>query len=328
MTGVGAAFADALRPRWSPGLNNVKRPEFHSIESWLIKGTFGWLPAASGTARLDVRGSGIALTGALASEISRFSCAAYESLMDANPPGASPKALGWPLIRHYYATFYCAHALLRIAGDSLTFVSATTVTALNRVGGQYLGVSPQLTAGLYKIKPDRNSPNVIELTKISAGSGGSHEELWKQFLDFLTEIENSIVLTQGQVPAAIDAVRVSTQLRTHLCRQGKGNGAWPSGIRNSLNYRHEHGVWYPYTKKVQSCTDLATRLQQWKPGSPQGFDIGPTRDDLTCFADTCNVVAQLLTASLSDISFRSPQKGKSFVDNFPFKLLRQQQFRV
>ncbi|MCE3605549.1 hypothetical protein LXA47_18350 [Massilia sp. P8910] len=328
MTEVGATFADALRPRWAAGLNTVKRPEFPSIESWLIKGTFGWLPAASGSARLDVRGSGIALTGALASEISRFSCAAYESLINDNPPGASTKALGWPLIRHYYATFYCAHALLRIAGDSLTYVSATTISTLNRVGGQYLGISPQLTAGLYQIKADRNSPNVIELTKISAGSGGSHEELWKQFLDFLIELENTIVLTQGQVPVAIDAVRVSTQLRTHLCRQGKGNGAWPSGIRNSLNYRHEHGVWYPYTKKAQSSADLAARLHRWKPGSQHSFEIGPTRDDLTCFADTCNVITQLLTASLSDIALRSPQRGKSFVDHFPFKLLRQQQFRV
>lgn len=322
---VSEVFADGVRPKWSPGLNAVGIPKFTSVASWLATGTYGWLPSAQGSGCLDLRGSVTDFTSALASEIARFSCAAYESLLDAGPPAAAARSLGWTLVRHYYATFYCAHALLRIAGTSLTYLSASVVTDLNKVAGQYLGVSPQLVSGLYLVGVDSVNRNLVNLKLISGGKGGSHEEMWGHFLQLLADVENSIVLSQGQIPSALQAVQIFTQLRTSLCSQGKNNGAWPSSIRNAVNYRHDYGVWYPYSRSAKQAEDLVKRMKNWSQLDGPGVVIWSATDDLSKFVDICNVVTHFMTSALNDIAKRATTSGKSFVDRYPFKLLRLRQ---
>lgn len=318
-------FADGVRPRWAPGLNAVGIPKFKSVASWLETGTYGWLPSTQGSGSLDLRGSVTDFTSALASEITRFSCAAYESLLDSGPPAAASRSLGWTLVRHYYATFYSAHALLRLAGTSLTYLSASVVTDLNKVAGQYLGVSPQLVSGLYLVGVDSANRNVVNLKLISSSKGGSHEEMWSHFLQLLADVENSILLSQGQIPGAIQAVKVSTLLRKSLCSQGKNNGAWPSSVRNSVNYRHDYGVWYPYSKSAKQAEDLLKRMKNWSQLDGSGVLIGSATDDLGKFVDICNVVTHFMTSALKDVAKRATASGKSFVDRYPFKLLRLRQ---
>jgi hypothetical protein len=320
---ASTAFADGLRTLWTPGINQVETPIWQSVDAWLCKGAYIWQSAGAGCAELNVIGTDRSYADALASEISRFSCAAYESLLDASPPEHATKSLGWSLVRHYYAAFYCAHAIFRIAGSSITYLQPSTVATLNKVGGQSLGISPQLPSGLYLIETDSTNPKTVRLKNISAGSGGSHEDMWKLFLLLLTNLENTILRYSGQLQLSIDAVAISKELRRHLCYQGKGNGAWASKIRNSINYQHGHGVWFPYQLPQKECTDLNARLVKWRPHVAGGLDIGKSTSDLRRFADVCNVVTRLMTAALTDISRRSPKAGKNFVDKGPFKLLRQ-----
>lgn len=323
--GVSEVFADGVRPKWPPGLNAVGVPKFTSVASWLATGTYGWLPSAQGSGCLDLRGSVTDFTSALASEITRFSCAAYESLLDAGPPETALRSLGWTLVRHYYATFYSAHALLRIAGTSLTYLSASVVTDLNKVAGQYLGVSPQLISGLYLVGVDTLNRNVVSLKPISSGKGGSHEEMWGYFLQLLADIENSILSSQGHISSALQAVQVSKSLRISLCSQGKNNGAWPSSIRNAVNYRHDYGVWYPYSRSAKQAEDLVKRMKNWSQLDSPSVLIGGATDDLSKFVDLCNIVTQFMTGALKDVSKRATSSGKSFVDRYPFKLLRLRQ---
>lgn len=327
MSDIGAAFADGLRLKWMLGLNEVSKPRHASVAEWLSTGTYGWLPPVGPRSRLDITGVSMAYSEALASEISRFSCAAYESLLDAVNKESPTRSLGWPLVRHYYATFYCAHALLRINGISLTYLSADIANKLNKIGGQYLGISPQLSGGLYLIQRDSVHPQTLLLEKLGNG-GGSHEDMWKRFLVFLTDTENAIISSQGTVPAAMNAVRVSTELRAHLCRHGRNDGAWPSSVRNAINYRQDFGVWYPYERSAAAASALTKRMGRWIPADPLAFDIGQGGDDLACFVDLCKVVAQILTAALKDISARSPRASRSFVDLHAFKLLRQRQIEL
>ena len=327
MSAVASSFADGVRLQWMQGINEVSKPEHASVAEWLATGTYGWLQPVGTTHRLDITGVSPAYVQALASEVSRFSCAAYESLLDAIPANGQTRALGWPLVRHYYATFYCCHALLRITGVSLTFVSGQIAADLNKISGQYLGMPPQFSGGLYLIRRDAANPRTLLLEKVSSG-GGSHEDMWKRFLSFLVGTENTIIQSQGTLPAALDAVRISTALRAELCKRGQNDGAWPSSVRNAINYRQDFGVWYPYKKSTASASALAQRMNRWRPSDPLAFDIGQGCDDLACFADLCNVVAQILTAALRDISARSPRAGRSFVDRHAFKLLRQNQIAV
>lgn len=322
MAQVGELFADLLRPRWISGLNKVTTPTVAGVESWLLTGAYSWLPSPAGVVQLDISGTGDALAEAIASEVARFSCAAYESLLDAAPGAHTDRSLGWALVRYYYATFYAAHALLRISGQSITMIAPQTASKLNAIGGQYFGVSPGLTGGLHLVKRDPSSPSRVLVSKIGASSGGSHEEMWKQFLALILELEGQLILTQGQSHDALNAVQVLTELRKQLCRRGKHNGAWLSSIRNDLNYRQEHGVWYPYRLTDKAATSLIVRMQRWIPEAADGYDIGKVSDDLGCFVDSCNVMARLLTAALYDLSGRATIKRSSFVDRQPFKLLR------
>ena len=290
------------------------------VEHWLAAGQFSWRSAGTNGALLQLAGPGHFAT-ALAAEISRFSCAAYESMLDSAPATLAPRSLAWPMVRHYYAVFYCAHALLRAGGRSITFLSSATVAKLNQLAGQYLGVSPQLTGGAYCVSYQAASGDV-DVAKLSGAAGGSHEEMWKEFLALLREIEN-ILLTLGASNATAKvASDLCAALRASLTSQGKVNGAWLSAVRNSLNYRQEHGVWFPYSRKKSACDALTARLLQWHSQPAGGLAISTTKDDLVRAADMCNVVSHLLTATLSDLARRAPAKGKSFVDRAPFRLLR------
>lgn len=328
MIDIGDIFADHIRPRWVTGLNKVVSPSLQGAEAWLLGGTYSWLPSTAGTLQLDASNTMDALADAFASEIARFSCAAYESLLDAEPRNQDARSLGWTLVRHYYATFYAAHAILRISGTAITMISPHTASTLNRVGGQYLGMNPQVTSGLHTFQVHQSAPNRLVLRKIGGGNGGSHEEMWKTFLALLEQLEHQIVLTQGHDPNAISAVQVLTSLRTQLCRQGKVNGAWPSTIRNNINYRHDYGVWYPYKLTNKASTQLLSRLARWAPNEVDGYDIGHSVDDLSCFVDICNVSIRLLTSSLGDIARRSTKPKSGFVDRQPFKLLRLRRLQI
>lgn len=297
-------------------------PTVVGVESWLVKGDYSWIPSPPGVVLLDISGATDSLADAIASEVARFACAAYESLLDAAPGGHADRALGWALVRYYYATFYAAHALLRISGQCVTMVDPKTAATLNAVGAQYLGVSPNMSFGLHLVKTDPSNRSRVLIRKIGASGGGSHEKMWELFLALILEIEDELILTQGQSKDALVAVQVLTELRKQLCRQGKKNGAWLSSVRNELNYRHHHGVWYPYEMTDRAATALIARMQRWIPAVADGYEIGKVSDDLGCFVDSCNVMTQLLTAALYDLSGRAAKARSSFVDRQPFKLLR------
>lgn len=311
-----------LRSRWVGGLNKVITPTVTGVESWLLAGGYSWLPSPPGTVQLDVSSDTESLANAIASEVARFSCAAYESLLDAVPGAHTDRSLGWALVRYYYATFYAAHALLRISGQSVTMVAPQTAITLNSIGGQYLGVSPGISSGLHLVRTDPSCSTRVLITKIGSSGGGSHEEMWKLFLALVLELETQLILTQGQSQDALAAVQVLTDLRQQLCRRGKNNGAWLSSVRNDLNYRQGHGVWYPYLVTDRAASALMARMQRWIPTTADGYEIGKVSDDLGCFVDSCNVMNRLLTAALRDLSHRAATSRSSFVDRQPFKLLR------
>ena len=201
-------------------------------------------------------------------------------------------------------------------------VSPQTASSLNAIGGQYLGISPGITSGLHLVQLDPLNRSRVLVSKIGSSNGGSHEEMWKLFLSLVVDLEAQLILGQGQSQDALVAVEILTELRKQLCRRGKNNGAWLSSIRNDLNYRHEHGVWYPYKVTGRAANALIARMQRWMPTAADGYEIGKVSDDLGCFVDSCNVLTRLLTAALNDLSSRAAHTRSSFVDRQPFKLLR------
>lgn len=323
---VRQAFAGGIRHKWISGLNQVQISPYRSVEDWLIRGAYVWNTYTATKIILTVPTGHNGMTEAIASEISRLSCASYESLLDASPPIGRSRALGWQMIRHYYSAFFAAHALLRVGGISLNFFSGETAATLNKLGGQYLGVSPGLTRGLYCIRRTILNPAEVIMERLSNG-GGTHEDMWSILLPFLKEIESAIISNFGQQPSTLTAVEISSKLRALLCNQGRNNGAWPSFMRNSINYKQEHGIWYPYgsAKSLRGTTAI---LSRWRPSDLRGFDFSSKPNELVALAEICNVLSHMLTATLKDISNRSPNSRSCFVDRGPFKLLKSSQIAV
>ncbi|TNB92237.1 hypothetical protein FHG55_23055 [Pseudomonas jessenii] len=319
---IASAFADGVRTKWASSIHIIRKPVYKGVEEWLLKGNYNWIAC---TPKLITLGHSIRhtdFTEALASEISRFSCAAYESLMDAEPSTELPKSLGWQCIRHYYAAFYIAHALLRITGSSLTYISGSTASTMSKVAGQYLGVAPHIASGLYLLKRGDIDQDTVTLQQLSTG-GGSHQDMWRTFLQLLVNIEAAIVGALGQIPSAMKAIEISGKLRKTLCKHGNNDGGWTSTVRNAINYRQDYGVWYPYTKKTAYYQQASKRLSRWRPTDPNGFDIEPSGGELEGLADVCSVLSQLLITSLKDISARAPDSRTCFVDRGALKFLRQ-----
>lgn len=319
---IASAFADGVRTKWASSINVIRKPDYKSVEDWLLRGNYSWVAC---TPKLMTLGHSIRhtdFTEALASEVSRFSCAAYESLLGAEPSDVLSKSLGWQCIRHYYAAFYIAHALLRITGCSLTYIASSTASTMSRVAGQYLGVAPQISGGLYLLKRGDTDQDTVTLQQLSTG-GGSHQDMWRTFLQLLLNIENAILGALGQIPSAMEAIEISGKLRQILCKHGNNDGGWASTVRNAINYRQDFGIWYPYTKKPKYYQHASSRLRRWKPTDPNGFDIEPSGGEVEGLADVCSVLSQLLMATLKDISARAPDSRTCFVDRGTFKFLRQ-----
>lgn len=325
---IGDAFADGIRAWWVPRINEVAEPAVLGVDAWLATNDYACLSYTAGQAASN----GVAsikeslaisvastdtLSHAFASEIARFSCAAYESLMDAAPPPAVSKSLGWSVVRHYYAAFYSAHAIMRIAGAALTYVSSDTAKRINSVAGAYLGAKPTLKAGIHLVRIDRSNSRQVSITRVSAGSGGSHEDMWMTFLEFSREAEAEIIRTLGRSSAGpAGAVQLLEDLRKIFKDAG-----WASKLRNGVNYRQEHGVWFPWSRKNRDAAKLASRMLLWQPEAAGGLEFSNSKDELLRLADVCNVLAHFMTAALKDIARRSRCRNGCFVDRRPFRYL-------
>lgn len=324
---IETAFADGARPVWAPGLHVVSDPSFFGIEDWLARSAYAWHSAAPGAFSLHHPVTDPSLTEALASEVARFSCAAFESFFDAAAIPPAQRALSWQLIQRYYAAFYSAHAIIRATGDALTFLSSKTTSQLNATGSQYLGASPGVSKGLHHIHRDEANPSIVRLTRVSAG-GGSHEDMWKILVRKLLEIEASILVVRGPSDNALETVGLSKKLRGALSQQGKANGAWASFVRNGINYRQEFKVWYPSKPQQGIVSGLHGRQLRWQPWHPLGFDLSAGDTSLIAFTDVCNVISRMLTAILKDVANRSPVRRSCFVEKTAFKYLKHKAVQI
>ncbi|MBX9900414.1 MAG: hypothetical protein K2Y28_06475 [Burkholderiaceae bacterium] len=326
MTDLSSYFSEYLRHRWIKNIQKVEYDSSTGIDGWLAEGAYTWLDAGVGGAVLQTSLSSNTLAEAFASEIARFACATFESLLDTEAAPHSPSALSWGLIRYYYASFYAAHALLRVSGKALTMISQKTANIMNSVGGCYLGVSPNISPALYLVSSDRHTPEQLRLTKVG-GRGGSHEEMWQHFLTLLRAAENEILVKYSGSTAASEALEELKDLQTNLCHDGKVNGAWLSMVRNNLNYRHDYGVWFPFGGKKKFAQSLSARMLEWKPSAVR-TRVAKGEHQLGSFVTACNVTVGLLNGALADISMRSPKPNASFVSRYPYRLLKLRMIKI
>lgn len=317
-----SVMADGVRLKWMPGINAISLPPDIEVFESLISGTFSMLTCTPGvSATFQTLNHGNALANAFASEASRFGNACFESFLERIPTTGSERSLGWPLIRTYYAAFFAAHALLRICGESLTYLTTLNANKLNQLGQIYLNIQPQFIKGLYHVKSAPNGQS-LQITQVKGG-GGSHQELWKYFNTFLIDVENNLASNFAALPEAILAIQTSQAMRSGLSRNNCTNGTWLSESRNAINYQQAYGVWFPYKIRRKQASSLVSTFDQWKDEHADWPGRFSAVDPPLIHLHLSQAIGAILTCALKDIVKRNTAKDKSFVERLPFALIRQ-----
>lgn len=312
--------ADQLRQFWLSRLNEVTgTPEF-GLAEWVKCGTYQiTTPLQSGEFVLDVPYGDIAFQRAIAFDLARMSMAAFESIGGIQEHPILPKSLGWTIITTYYSAFFAAHALLRAFGTSLTQFDASQIRNVSDIATVYGSTSGQtLNKGFYVCMFNAQTG---KLTCKHAGSkGGSHEILWKYFLRAMVEISNQILASSGSLPAQQQAAAKLIELCNALKYNGANAGSWLSNIRNLINYKHELGVWFPYTSRPKYFNELPKIRDDWRK-KPEDISIknGNGRD-LLRFVGVSHLILALLKVTVDDMAQRCPL-GRSFHRNTTQKIL-------
>ncbi|MCE2725129.1 MAG: hypothetical protein ACK5YU_13700 [Burkholderiales bacterium] len=310
-----------MREKWLTGLNQVKNVKTPGVAEWLKTGTYSWdFDAATSEYLLRIPRGDQSLSTAFAAEISRFSCAAFQSMLDAEVSARSLKSLAWPLVKDYYGAFYSGHAILRLTGRSITYIPTDLIHTLNKTASMYFGVNPQMKPGQYHLIFEK-SAEVIRI-KNTGSNGGSHEDMWRTLVAEAVSLENSILAKFGGGGVAGAAIVLLSKLRGELCFAGKHNGAWLSSVRNAINYRHDYGVWFPQAMKPNDASAIRSKISGWSQSACGVDALGTSKQhDLVRHVVVCNAMGGVLRALLQDLVNRAPVPTKCFVAAKPFRLL-------
>ena len=287
-------FDDGVRHLFIPGLNEISCLRDSGLRSWLATSS-SFIPKQfvnDSLFELIVYSFEEPLES-LASDINRLSCATLETLNSICTSEHNDKAIAWNLVKYYYSAFYSAHCLMKELGFGLIQIDEQIIRNI-KLRCRAIGLSePILKSGIYCVDFSFHD-QVLRFYKIKRYDD-SHRGLWHRFSDFLGVLEGVLVCSGSYdsncirikapsepvpyslfsyLPSEDANILASTvgSIRTLLNFRGDYN--WLSFIRNTINYSHGLGAWYPYkelTKNYKKAVELkgAFRLSILSPALPK-----------------------------------------------------------
>src|ERR1017187_4136379 len=111
-------LADALRPFWLTGLNQVSGHCRKELTGWINDERFQVYVAPTETSFTLSVSEPLPLLQAYAAEINRISIASNETMSSILTTPTVRKSVAWLVIQTYYAAFFAAHSLTRVLGTS------------------------------------------------------------------------------------------------------------------------------------------------------------------------------------------------------------------
>jgi hypothetical protein len=234
-------LADALQPDVTHGFFNLHGKSSTTFDDLVTKGAaYPSYDPVTSEWELDFR-TPDSVTPFLAYEFTRFACASFQSYHDVHAALNSANLLPWALVKAYYSAFYAAHSILRALGASCTYVDGPRISLLRGVLSAY-GIRT-MNSGLYRAETTATSA-ALKFEYLSQGQGGTHESFWKIFVARIQQLEKDVL--DGRL-AQRDAQTVSVVLGRvrGLLTQDTSHVAWLTSVRNAVQYRQEHGVWFP-----------------------------------------------------------------------------------
>jgi hypothetical protein len=288
---------EGFRHFWLRDIHRISGVTREGLAAWIVHGDF---VVTSAKARDDFIIRVLVPEGArkgLAHDSTRMASAAFETMLGIDAVRNLPKSTGWVVIRAYYAAFFAAHSLLRMFGTSCLQVELPQINILDRTA-TICGCLPVhgFESGFYIACYD-GLADEIRFHKSASARRGSHEVLWEVFASKVREVSNHLLTISSKF------TQLSLQLSEieNLLRQdGLTSGTWLSHIRNLANYRHEFGLWFPYSGSVIPAADLVKITRKWN-GDPNRLLSVRKGDRITLHVWLCTVIVAICHAVACDM---------------------------
>ncbi len=254
-------IADVLRPNWLPGLADISGRTTTALKGWLTERHYVFDSHAVATGwkfyTTDLDG----LLRAIAFDVNRMSCASFESIYGVIGGREIQRSSAWMLIRAYYSAFFAAHAIGRIFSESYTQIDRTQATAIN-LEIPTTGTVPQITDGLHLITA---LPASQEFVIRRINRHGVHEDIWTAFGALLQRLSAQALVSP--YPNAADRQQVSSFIDDTIgimqTDPAFTRSSWLSYMRNSINYQHQHGTWFPHERSGTFRQEISDNFSKW-----------------------------------------------------------------
>jgi hypothetical protein len=255
---------------------------------------------------------------ALAADVCRLSCASLQTMCLAASEMIERDSMAWSLVKLYYSAFYAGNALIRLFGESCSYFDRQHALRVNQLAVALNRVPTfRIDGGLYRCVIDQAGTS-FSCTRVRSGVGGAHEAFWQIFglkiQALAAEVLNGPLLQS-------DAQSVFVQLEEFRALIGRRAAhSWLSAMRNEIQYRHEHRVWFPEQLRAREREALSRRASRWT-SDPMNISLDSSQGALGEFIACCSFVVSLCQLMLVRIAERSSVGARSFIRMGPMSFL-------
>lgn len=257
------------------------------------------------------------LKSALANDCNRMAAAAIESISGLQLDETLNKSGAWGVIRAYYAAFFAMHSIMRMFGVSCSQLEQAHVDKIYESADALgkAGSVSRLDKGFYAIKIDKTFSSVT-FHKYK----DSHRDTWGEFLNLIESLisdsENATAISNYK----IEAIDVLLMVKRGITRSRCGDkGNWLSVMRNSVNYQHSHGVWFPYERKPIAPTCIGAVAKDWL-NPVDSLHLSLTGNDIESFFNVVLLINSLFRELLVSCAVKAGSRNPVFT-NGSLKLL-------
>lgn len=310
------------RDLWLPGVARGELEALDGVRSWLVNGEWSLDSEISkGKARINPYNSKD-FTQACLYDAIKLSSVAFESINSYGTPRASDdeRACAWRLISAYYAAYFSANALMRLAGHSFTNLNVIECAKINEwarlteMGGDEAKSS--LQQGAFYVRPDGKGSVLIDGVK---SGGGVHIQFWIAFGRFLDVLRSGIQGSARLSYEKANALKELSELRAGLSYANVKNGSWLSEFRNAVNYRFEYGAWYPYEGGGTTFSEVSNIIKLSMQEELRDLpEIKYGASPVILAANLSSALVAWLRSSLMVIEKTSTGRKKKMISQGPF----------
>ena len=257
------------------------------------------------------------LKSALANDCNRMAAAAIESISGIQPDNNLNKSGAWGVIRAYYSAFFAIHSIMRMFGISCSQLDQAHVDKIYESASAVgkTGEITRLDKGFYAINVDPDF-STVTFHKYK----DSHKDTWGEFLKLVEKLISDSANVTAISKYKIEAIDILTSVRRGVTRSRCGDkGNWLSVMRNSVNYQHSHGVWFPYESRPIAPSYISTLGEDWiKPVDT--LEIGLKGSDIETFFEVTLIINSIFRELLVSCAEKAGRSNKVFT-NGALKLL-------